>query len=143
MYRKGRGIDRGILPRHCLYFRVQREDLIGNRINPGRIRASDTSVNWSKYSLPWDVVFDYKGAGIARFMVRDVPKILPTTVAGGTKEHHFRPVHDPLEENYSHCEIRCFKEGEHHTSGKLPVTVKKEFRQILSDRAYVLMLPDS
>lgn len=140
--RNGRAPDLNILPVHCLYFRINREDVLGDRINPDRIRSKDTSVNWSKYSKPWDVIFDHEGAGFARFLVRDIPEILPEKLEGNAKPHHFRPVHDPLTENYSHCEIRCFKDGVRHTGNKLPETVKKEYRQILSDRGVILSMPE-
>jgi hypothetical protein len=46
-----------------------------------------------------------------------------------------------LPQNYAHCEVWTFKEGVHVPNAKLPETVKKEFRQIMSDRSVLLHSP--
>jgi hypothetical protein len=112
---------------------------------PARIRAN-CSVNWSKYSRPWDVIFDYPGCGIVQFIVCLLPKELPKEEipAGATapQPHSFYPEHDPLPDNYPHSEIRTFRAGARVTSSHLPETVKKEFRQIMSDQSVILLNPD-
>jgi hypothetical protein len=103
-------------------------------------------VNWSKYGEPWDVIFDFPGEGIAQFLVCGLPKELPIYLPPGEqrtppKPHSFFPGHVPEPNNYSHCEIWTFKEGVQAPNAKLPETVKKEFRQIMSDRAVILLSP--
>jgi hypothetical protein len=55
-------------------------------------------------------------------------------------------VHQPhtklaLTENYAHSEIRTYKNGLLVETPNLPATVKKEFRQIMSDRSVILHRP--
>jgi hypothetical protein len=60
---------------------------------------------------------------------------------GHTAAHAFRPHHVPCPENYSHTEIWVYKADERLkrvSSG----TVKKEFRQIISDRSFVILFPE-
>lgn len=150
MFRRNRGPDNWFSPRDHLYRRCTREDVEGDRLIPARIQYENVSVNWSRYSKPWDVVFEHPGEGIVRFVVRDLPEELPKELPPAAKEgkkqppvkvHCFRPAHQPLEYNYAHSEIWTFKEGERITKVSLPVTVKKEFRQIMSDRSLILHQP--
>jgi hypothetical protein len=108
-----------------------------------RIRYYNPSVNWSKFSKPWDVIFDYPSEGIVQFVVAALPTELPKSPPPGTapKLHSFFPTHEPLADNYPHCEIRTLKEGQFVENGKLPELVKKEFRQMMSDRSVVLWQP--
>jgi hypothetical protein len=107
-----------------------------------RIAYQNQSVNWSKYGKPWDVIFDFPGHGFAQFLVGDLPTELPSQKTENAKPHSFFPSHVPECRNYSHCEIWTFKDGVPISkSTKLPATVKKEFRQIISDRAVILRTP--
>jgi hypothetical protein len=116
----------------------------GGRLLGARIPYKNPSVNWSKYGKPWDVIFDFPGFGIAQFIVCGLPKELPMERPAGVtpKVHSYFPGHVPECENYSHCEIWTFKEGVRVPNPKdLPATVKKEFRQIMSDRSVILRNP--
>jgi hypothetical protein len=131
---------------HCLYHRCTREDIADGRLLGARVKAN-CSVNWSKYSKPWDVVFDHPGWGIAQFVVCLLPKTLPKEMPTGAKAkapqpHSFYPEHDPCPLNYPHCEIRTFRAGLQLKGTNLPATVKKEFRQLMSDRSVILLDPD-
>lgn len=142
LIRNGRGSDGAFSAWHLLYRRFNDEDFDGDRLLPARIKYQDLSVNWSKYSRPWDVVFDYPGDGIASISVGEVRKDLPTNLVAGAKVHAYFPVHDPEELNYSHTELAVFKEGKRLVrDAKLPDTVKKEFRAILSNRSVILVKP--
>jgi hypothetical protein len=57
------------------------------------IPYENLSTNWSKYSRPWDVIFDFPGYGIARLRVSDLPDNLPIEQPPGTPvlPHSFRP----------------------------------------------------
>ncbi len=146
MLQNGRAVDNAFRFFHCLYYRCTQEDVSEDRLLAARIPYRDTSVNWSKYSKPWDVIFDHPGQGIAQFLVCGLPKELPTELPPGPqrsppKPHSFFPGHVPLPKNYSHCEVWTFKEGARTSNPRLPETVKKEFRQIMSDRSVLLYSP--
>lgn len=143
MLRNGRGVDNSHGPEDHLYRRCVKEDVEGDRLLAARIKYDDTSVNWSKYSKPWDVIFDYPGQGIARWTVKDLPKNLPQEIPPGTKKvelHDFNPSHMPLCYNYSHSEIHVYRNGQRiqRLSSNL---AKKEFRTIMSERSSILFSP--
>ena len=127
---------------HKLYRRFNSDDLLENRLNPARIAYKNTSVNWSKYSKPWDVIIDFPDSGYCQILVRHLPSELPKEKVEGSKLHKFEPEHKPLEDNYSHTEIVTYKDGGKMTGNfDLPSTVKKEFRTIISDRSLILSTP--
>lgn len=144
MLRGGRAHDNSFNGWHFLYRRCVSEDLIGDRLNPNRIPYDNTSVNWCKYSKPWDVIFDDPGHGITCLMVCDLPKELPKEQPPGTPiaPHSFVAEHDPDDDNYSHSQIVTYKSGK-KIAGRVSLsnTVKKELRTMLSDRSRVLLTP--
>src|SRR5262245_39778778 len=99
MFRNGRGVDNGFLPYHQLFHRCGAEDIAEGRLIPGRIRYQNTSINWSKYSKAWDVIFDHEGCGIVQFLVRHLPRRLPMVPPNDNKTRIFTfgPVHEPLD----------------------------------------------
>jgi hypothetical protein len=143
MRRGGRGVDNSFRSKDRLYRRCVNEDIEGDRLLIARIGYNDTSVNWSKYSRPWDVIFDYQGHGIARWLVRELPRGIPENPPPGTKVelHDFAPSHVPLCENYSHSEIWVYRSGVRirQLSSSL---AKKQFRAIMSDRSFILVYPE-
>ena len=69
---------------------------------------------------------------VVQFYVGDVPGALRNPNDGKTFE--FRVEHDPVmqpDENYAHCEIRAFHEGDRKK--RLPPVVEKVYRQIIAD----------
>lgn len=141
MYKGHRGVDNNFKAWHKLYRRCEREDIQGERLLAARIPYANTSVNWSKYSNPWDVIFDYPNFGFTGLFVHDLPTELPNERTDGSKLHSFVAEHFPDENNYSHCHITTHKEGEKVDGQKLPAIVKKEFRTIISDRSVLLLAP--
>ena len=144
MLQRNREVDGNFKGWHQLYRRCEKEDIIGDRLNPSRIKYANTSVNWSKYSKPWDVVFDHPKQGIAQLSVHHLPTELPKKPPAGAKPvlHSFLPEHYPEQQNYSHSQIMTFKAGVKLVKPELPATVKKEFRTIVSDRSLILLMPD-
>jgi len=142
MLRNGRGVDNDFRAHHWLYRRCVKEDVQGDQLLPARISYDDASVNWSKYSWPWDVIFDHPGQGVARWVVDDLPHDLPENPPPKTnvEMHDFRPKHVPLDENYSHSEIQVYRSGQplQRLSSNL---VKKEYRTIMGERSLVLIQP--
>jgi len=135
-----RGVDDRFQSGHKLYHRCTAEDITDDRFLPPRWRYFDMSVNWSKYSKPWDVIFDYPNEGIVRFTVRDLPQEIPRDGrVNRVKIISSSPVHVPYPDNYSHCEIHAF-----HGSTRVKnmgALAKKEFRTIMSDRGFILLRP--
>ena len=139
----GRSIDNSFRWHHSLYQRCTKEDVVGTRLLAARISYKEPSVNWSKYSKPWDVLFDHPRHGIAQHMVFALPRDVPKGAPEGTKLNSFRPVHDPMSDNYPHCEIRTFREGSQISGKALGELAKKGFRTIMSDRSVILWDPTS
>ncbi|MGI8427264.1 MAG: hypothetical protein ACR2M4_11885 [Actinomycetota bacterium] len=99
-------------------------------------------MNWSKYSEPWDVIFDHPQFGFTRLFVCHLPKELPKQPPAGSKIHLYVAEHDPKETNYAHSQIVTYKEGKKVVKNKeIPQTVKKELRTIISDRSLLLLRP--
>jgi len=147
--RQGRSPDDDFKAEHPLYYRIESADeLDGNYLDPDKIRtAFNVSVNWSKYSKPWDVIFDNPPAGIGSVLVRQVSVDLPHDRTPDhahqvVKPHLYRLRHDPFDENYSHSLIAVIKDGQPVTKSKqVGELAKREFRQLLSDKCVILLRP--
>ncbi len=140
MYREGRPVDPRFEPSEKLYRRCRADHIVGGRILPQEFRSPDFSVNRGKYSEPEDALIPpYQRCVISSFQVKDVPSRI---LSSGGAEFDFRVAHDPEEDNYSHSEVRTYKNGRFDPKLKVARTVKKEFRQRLSDRAIVLKPPE-
>lgn len=141
-----RGTDPSFRRHHLLYRRCNREDLFEGRLIPARIPL-DTSVNWSKYSKPWDVIFENPGDGFLQFTVRSLPSNVPYVIPSGQQSslHVCAPGHKPLEYNYSHSEILTYRKSnnrlERVSKDRVGGLAKKEIRQLLSERAVLLQVP--
>jgi len=151
MIRAGRPTDQGFCWYHRLYYRCKMEDVAEDRLLPLRVRYIDASVNWSKYSKPWDVIFGHSKAGIALFVVcemrRDLPSELPASTArqqDQPKRRAYRPWHEPYDENYPHAELAVYMDDRRLTKERqISEEAKKEFRQIISDRSRVIRQPNA
>jgi hypothetical protein len=139
MYRAGRSLDQDFDESELLYKRCLAEHIEEERLLATAISFPDWSVNRAKYSEPEDVLIpDYLDWGIAAFEVGNVPKSL---ISPGNVKYDFRVEHDPVEDNYSHSEVRTYKD-EHHDKKLDPnKTVKKRFRQILSEKTVIIRQP--
>ncbi len=143
MLRQGRPVDSTFQPEEKLYRRCISDHVLKKRVLPEAFRFPDFSVNRGKYSEPEDVLVSSAGNfgdyAIVVFRVDAIPVRLPSP---GRIEYEFRVYHDPQDENYAHSEVRTLKNGVHSRTLDVNKTVKKTFRQMLSDRAEVLKLPD-
>src|SRR5688572_27587054 len=113
MRRRGRDEDQDFDPQEVLYHRVTAATL--HLMENGgvylSVRVPDVSCNRSKHGGLWDDVLlcNYPAnvnAGVVEFAVSDVPSRHDRDNADPI---HFRTCHDPLEDNYYHCEIRFFR----------------------------------
>lgn len=101
------------------------------------IKFPDFSVNRGKYSEPKDVLIpSWPNFGIVAFRVGDVP---PSVSSSGIT-YDFKVEHVPCECNYSHSEVRTYKDGKRPRKVNNQI-VKKKFRQILSERTKILREP--
>jgi hypothetical protein len=145
LLRNGRSPDQNFRRRDLLYHRCTREDVEDEVFLPARIRIDRPSVNWSKYSKTWDVIFDHPGHGIVRFIVGNLPRELPTAPPRPGEHraelHHFYAFHDPLDLNYSHSEIRCSRGGR-ELARINSSAVKKEFQAMMSREGLLLLRPE-
>jgi hypothetical protein len=140
MYRSGRPVDMNFDDNENLYNRFRKEYLAEGKFLPTGIKFPDWSVNREKYSEPEDVLIpDFHEWGIAQFKVGDVPDTLPSP---GDIKFDFKVEHDPVEDNYSHSEVRSYKNGQHTRKIEVNRTVKKTFRQILSEKIVIVKEPN-
>ncbi len=139
MYRAGRPVDMNFDDNEKLYNRFKQEFLAEGKFLPTGIKFPDWSVNREKYSEPEDVLIpDYLEWGISQFNVSDVPNTLTST---GDIKFDFKVEHDPVEDNYSHSEVRSYKNGQHNKKIDVNNAVKKRFRQILSEKIVIIKQP--
>jgi hypothetical protein len=142
MLRQGRPVDSKFDVTEKLYRRcVDREVREGRPFVDQIPFYPAMSVNRSKFSKPHDVLYpDYfDTCGVLSFTVGDIPE--PYQIEGGAR-YEWKPEHDPLEENYSHTEVRTYRDGafdrNHQIGSKL---VKKYFRECLRRRARIEIVP--
>jgi hypothetical protein len=140
MLRNGRPIDPIFLPDEALYIRF---DQIENEIvHPACIRAPVQSVNRSKYSKPeWVLLAKYPQFlkwGYGSFKVSDIPESI-TSDTGVT--HGFKIEHEPLEDNYSHSEVRSYKNGK--IVKRKNDAIRLKYRVILSQKIIILKTPEN
>lgn len=140
MFRQDRPVDSEFSPTEDLYHRCLARHVVDKRLLPEAIRFPNFSVNRSKYSEPEDVLIpQYSQWGVATFQVKDLP---PQRSTDTNTTYTWQVVHDPLEENYAHSEVRTYKNGHYSETLDVPKTIKKEFRQVLSDKARIIKLPN-
>lgn len=150
MYRRERLPDPQFNPREPMYIRCASNHLQrtsdARRLLPTFIRASGQSLNRGKYSFCFDVLLpgaqqaslQWLYCGVAFLQVSEVPNQLQFSATATA----FRVEHLPDDDNYGHSEIRAYKSDKLLAHNKVAETVKKELRQIISDRARVLLLPN-
>jgi hypothetical protein len=141
MMRNGRPIDNNFTPQERLFFRISPETEIGADDKPDAscIKYPDMSVNREKYSEQDDVIFSFTGWGVAAFRVADVPQAIKSE---GGPEYQYKVEHVPEDKNYSHSEVRTYKNGIYSEKIKLPEKVKKLYRTLLLNGVRVLMRPN-
>lgn len=134
-------IDNEFDPEEWLYLRIRPEGfahfLKAGVLNLHEMQFPDMSVNRGKYSKPEDVLGPRPEYGVAAFQVRDIPG--PIVDEG--REYTFRVEHDPREGNYSHSEVRSFRDGARMKPEEPNRTVRQTFRATLALTAKVIRKP--
>ena len=144
LLRAGRAIEPLFAPKERLYLRC-RPEMIGenDHVLPASIRCNGQSCNRGKFSEPDDVLYpDWLDWGVAELFVKDIPAVPPVDCMDiSPHKYEFAVEHIPLEENYSHSEIRAYKNGlfcDKTEPGKL---IKKWFRAELSLKTRIIRKP--
>lgn len=143
LLRGNRPLDPDFDEREVLFHRFNKLIDVDEHIYPSSIRFPDFSVNRSKYSEPYDILIPkYFDWGIFSFQVKDIPD--PISIPGDKLTlYQFNAEHVPLEENYSHSEVRTSKDGVYVKDMKIKnKIIKKTFRFKLSDKATIIKYPD-
>jgi hypothetical protein len=153
MWRRGREIDPEFEPSEPLYSRCtkdQLEDWDGNFtdvFSSLSVRFPDFSVNRGKYSEPEDVLIPsvgqppdiYAQMGIVKFTVGTArwehqPKASPI-------KYEMRVEHNPDDHNYSHSEVKTYKDGKYDNGADISKTIKKAYRARLARGAEIVRRP--
>jgi len=112
-----------------LYLRYGRQNWVDGQLDLTGIKLDKTSVNRGSFSEPEDVLYSvankYEHMGVVRFSVGEIPSPVSKPPAPASV---FWPVHDPLEENYSHSEIWSKKDGVEEDYSKPTAAIRTEFR---------------
>ena len=153
MYRNGRPIDPDLLATEKLYLRCKLDwiDQSG-QIKKAYISFPDQSVNRQRFSRPKDVLLpdgsekskEWILWGVARILVSDLPPDEQTTGGAGSRgmTYSFSAEHDPEEDNYSHTELRVYKNGQRERkSKKINSQVKTAYRTKLALRTRIVIRP--
>ncbi len=109
-------------------------------VEPSSLQSPDFSVNRGKYSEPDDVVLLHPKCGIGQFVVADVPESLRS---GEGVEFQFSVEHAPMDDNYSHSEIRSYNHGIRLAPKKPAKSIRTLFRLALVSRMKIMRAPGS
>jgi hypothetical protein len=139
MFRNGRPIDPVFRLDEKLYIRFDRID--GKNVDPACIMAPVQSVNRSKYSkAEWVLLAKFPkfiNWGYGFFRVSDVPQSITSEF---DITHYFKVEHVPEDDNYSHSEVRAYK-NEKPVKHKNDA-IRLKYRVMLSQRILILKLPE-
>jgi hypothetical protein len=141
MLRRGRGRIDNFEPNEPLYRRCTKEHVIAIPGSGLGVRFPDFSVNRGgpNFGPASDVLLpSWPDHGVVEFSVSDIPSEI---TSDHSPPYNFKPVHEPLEENYAHSEVRTFKGGLYDKNLRVSSMIKKQFRQILGERARIAIDP--
>ena len=144
MFRKKKPVLNSFAPSEKLFIRVFRDQLdSAGHILPPQVAIPDQSVNRSGCDgkfwfvlMPEPHLDAQKNArqlcsGVYAIHEKDIPT--PLVIDGA--EFTFAVVHDPIDRNYQHCEIRVYRDGKHLSDKKYVKKVKKYYRTIIANAA--------
>jgi hypothetical protein len=126
-----------------------KENLVyeGGNLAAVGVRLPTFSVNrGGEYSQPEDVLIpplnkpieNIELMGIVSLLVGHIPPQLTPT---GGKTIEFKIEHAPEEDNYSHCNVKAYKDGGHTEKLQISETIKKEFRAEIARQAFIVRAP--
>lgn len=146
MWQKGRPVDSHFEPTEALYYRCNPEHVIndGQALAVPGVKFPNTSMNRGKYSEPEDVLIPpvdkpLPGIELMRIAVLTVQAVsFEISLQPPAKSCAFRVEHVPLYGNYSHSEVRAYKDGKREEKMSFSDTVKKLYRARLAQQAKIL-----
>jgi hypothetical protein len=147
MRRRDRPVDNEFAPNELLYIRCKAENVDEDLgiLKPAAIHFPDQSVNRAKHSRPADVIIPPDDSvlemilwGVSAIAVSDLPA--PTKTEKGP-QFSFAVHHDPIELNFSHSEIRVFRDNERHSKGKVNDLIKKHYRNTVAMHSSIVLKP--
>ncbi len=130
----GRDMDSEFLPAELLFRRVGPRDIAADGcMIPSLIPFPNTSTNRGKYSNPEDVLEGREELLAYSMAISEMPPSCSTDGRSGTIIYSLLPIHSPEESNYSHTELRLFKDDGSPVGNNFNSrTAKKHFRLKLS-----------
>ncbi len=153
MWRQGREIDPEFEPTEPLFSRCAKKDIVEGDENSTDVLSSiavrfpDFSVNRGKYSEPEDVLIPSVGQPPDIYAQMGIVKFTVGTARWGHQpnaspiKYEMRVEHNPDEDNYSHSEVKTYKDGNYDSGVKINTTIKKEYRARLARGAEVVRRP--
>jgi hypothetical protein len=151
MHKGGRPADHEFSHDEVLYMRCEKAHVEKGRLKTiAGIKFPDQSLNRSRYSKPFDVLLPdpaferstkWLFLGILRFAVAAVPRSIERD---GNTICEFRIEHDPQERNYSHTELRVYKNGSRISpaqKNKVSKQDRKNYRLEIMKSAEVICEP--
>jgi hypothetical protein len=159
MYQRGRPFEAAFPDlNELLYRRCDPEHVESGRVLPVAVEQFNLSVLRSRFGDPdharWDsrvaakdgIAYVYPDWHVIQFSVSDATVVItPTNPAA--QIHSFRPVHDPLADNYAHTELGLFRgEGDGvrlqksgDAKGAAAKLARAHFRTVVADRARICL----
>ena len=129
MIRDGRPLVVEFHGSEYLYLRYSNKHWVNGELDSTAIRGECPSFNRGSMSEPEDVLYSednrYQQMGAVWCSAGEIPSPVSKPPAPAAA---FKPVHDPLEDNYSHCEIRSKKVDLSAGEGGASAAFRKEFR---------------
>lgn len=139
MYCQGRPPDPNFTPAECLFIRFQNMD--GGKVHISDLRYPDQSANREKYSQPEWILFplsNFGDWGYGFIRVREVPSEIRLATGACNR---CQVEHDPEEENYSHSEIRGYKNSTRVNNNTRKKKIEAEFRDELRRKIVIQWYP--
>lgn len=141
--RNGRPVVQDFDLKERLFRRFESTHLVDGEIYPASIPVLDLSVNRELFSRPEDILRpNYLDWGVYAFMVEDIPS--PIVTNENTKNetiYTFRIEHAPDPDNYSHSEVRTYKNERRARKKISSKAVKMKFRFKLREKIRILQDP--
>ncbi|MGB7913500.1 MAG: hypothetical protein WCF59_14890 [Desulfobaccales bacterium] len=140
MLQRGREPDPDFPLEEDLFVRFQTVE--NNKVSISDIKFPDQSVNRSRYSEAiWILIpmSKFRNWGYGVIKVQDIPRE-PRIPSGKTNQCQIE--HCPLEQNYSHCEIRAYKNGIRVNNNNKDKRIGLQFRLEFIRKIEIRKFPD-
>jgi len=135
---RGRLIDPNFSPEEKLYIRFNQ--IYGGKVAISEIKYPDQSMNRSKYSEPYSVLYpNHETWGYGFIKVQNVPGQIESDTG---VVNYCMVEHEPCDLNYSHSIIAGYKNGRRVTNNNKNRHIVAKFRYELIQRIEVIKTPE-